>query len=142
MSRTIVIAFANNKGGSGKTTTVSNIGCAMARMGKRVLLIDGDMQMNLTLSFFDEDKKESLKLCGSKSGRDCDKLALASLTPVIGKDGEVDYEESRLTLVGRKLYAQELSPECFIDKSVDASCYPNKDYHTVYVCEILEARGK
>ncbi|MBQ9085320.1 MAG: ParA family protein [Clostridia bacterium] len=55
MSRTIVIAFANNKGGSGKTTTVSNIGCAMARMGKRVLLIDGDMQMNLTLSFFDEE---------------------------------------------------------------------------------------
>lgn len=101
-----------------------------------------DASDRITLSFFDEDKKESLKLCGSKSGRDCDKLALASLTPVIGKDGEVDYEESRLTLIGRKLYAQELSPECFIDKSVDASCYPNKDYHTVYVCEILEARGK
>ncbi len=56
MSKTKVIAFANNKGGSGKTTTASNIGAAMAAMGKRVLLIDGDMQMNLTLSFFDEDK--------------------------------------------------------------------------------------
>ena len=56
MSRTTVISFANNKGGSGKTTTCSNVGLAMAKMGKRVLLIDGDMQMNLTLSFFDEDR--------------------------------------------------------------------------------------
>ena len=56
MSRTTVIAFANNKGGSGKTTTCSNVGLAMAKLGKRVLLIDGDMQMNLTLSFFDEER--------------------------------------------------------------------------------------
>ena len=56
MSRTTVIAFANNKGGSGKTTTCSNVGCAMAALGKKVLLIDGDMQMNLTLSCFDEER--------------------------------------------------------------------------------------
>ena len=56
MSRTTVIAFANNKGGSGQTTTCSNVGLAMAKAGKRVLLIDGDMQLNLTLSFFDEDR--------------------------------------------------------------------------------------
>ncbi len=56
MSKTKVIAFANNKGGSGKTTTCSNVGCAMATLGKKVLLIDGDMQMNLTISFFDEER--------------------------------------------------------------------------------------
>ena len=55
MSKTKVIAFANNKGGSGKTTTCSNVGCAMALQGKKVLLIDGDMQLNLTISYFDED---------------------------------------------------------------------------------------
>ena len=56
MSKTKVIAFANNKGGSGKTTTCSNVGCAMALMGKKVLMIDGDMQMNLTISLMDEEK--------------------------------------------------------------------------------------
>lgn len=56
MSKTKVIAFANNKGGSGKTTTCSNVGCAMALDGKKVLMIDGDMQMNLTISYFDEEQ--------------------------------------------------------------------------------------
>lgn len=50
------IAFANNKGGSGKTTTCANVGYSLSVLGKRVLLVDGDMQMNLTLSFFPEDK--------------------------------------------------------------------------------------
>lgn len=54
-SKTRVICFANNKGGSGKTTTCSNIGYGLTTLGNRVLLIDGDMQMNLTLSFFPEE---------------------------------------------------------------------------------------
>lgn len=56
MSRTKIIAFANNKGGSGKTTTCSNVGAAMALMGKKVLMIDGDMQMNLTISLMEDEK--------------------------------------------------------------------------------------
>ena len=52
MNKTISICFTNNKGGSGKSTTCSNIGAAMARAGKKVLMIDGDMQLNLSLSFF------------------------------------------------------------------------------------------
>lgn len=55
MNKTTTICFTNNKGGSGKSTTCSNIGAAMARKGKKVLLIDGDMQLNLSLSFFSED---------------------------------------------------------------------------------------
>lgn len=53
--KTKVIAFANNKGGSGKTTSCANIGYSLAVMGRKVLLIDGDMQLNLSLSFFTED---------------------------------------------------------------------------------------
>lgn len=56
MNNTKVICFANNKGGSGKSTTCSNVGYGLTLLGKRVLLIDGDMQLNLSLSFFSEEK--------------------------------------------------------------------------------------
>lgn len=56
MNHTKVICFANNKGGSGKSTTCSNIGYGLSLLGKKVLLIDGDMQLNLSLSFFSEEK--------------------------------------------------------------------------------------
>ena len=52
---TKTICFANNKGGSGKSTTCANVGYALSTLGKQVLLIDGDMQMNLTLSFFNDE---------------------------------------------------------------------------------------
>ena len=56
MKKTVTICFTNNKGGSGKSTTCSNVGAAMAQAGKKVLMIDGDMQLNLSLSFFSEEK--------------------------------------------------------------------------------------
>ncbi|MBA4697882.1 MAG: ParA family protein [Ruminococcus sp.] len=56
MKKTKVICFANNKGGSGKSTTCSNVGYGLVQLGRKVLLIDGDMQLNLSLSFFDEEQ--------------------------------------------------------------------------------------
>ena len=52
---THVICFTNNKGGSGKSTSCANLGYELSAAGKKVLLIDGDMQLNLSLSFFDEE---------------------------------------------------------------------------------------
>ena len=64
MDKTMTICFTNNKGGSGKSTTCSNVGAAMAMAGKKVLLVEGDMQLNLSLSFFSED--EVLKMAAGE----------------------------------------------------------------------------
>ena len=77
MGKTITICFTNNKGGSGKTTTCSNLGAAMAQAGKKVLLVDGDMQLNLVAGFFSGGlgagacgRREESVLCAiGKAGR-------------------------------------------------------------------------
>ena len=56
MSNTKIICFANNKGGSGKSTTCSNVAYGLVELGHKVLMVDGDMQMNLSLAYFDEDR--------------------------------------------------------------------------------------
>lgn len=50
MKRPIVVSIVNHKGGCLKTTVTANLGAALARRGKRVLLADLDAQQNLTTS--------------------------------------------------------------------------------------------
>ena len=64
-----------------------------------------------TISFFPESCRKDLAYLGSHSGRDEDKLAATSLTPVEKAEGTIGFEEATLTLVCHKLYSDAFKKE-------------------------------
>lgn len=96
-----------------------------------------DEAEKFTLSFFDDSYKKMLGYMGKVSGKDEDKIAKSGLT-VTDRNGAPVFKEASLTLVCRKMYRDTLKEENFIDKSNIEKWYPQKDYHDVYVAEIVE----
>lgn len=96
-----------------------------------------DEATKFTLSFFDDSYKNMLGYMGKVSGKDEDKMAKSGLT-VTDRNGAPVFKEASLTLVCRKMYRDTLKEENFIDKSNIEKWYPQKDYHDVYVAEIVE----
>ena len=88
-----------------------------------------------TLGFFDKVLKKALSLLGSDSGRKVDNMGKSNLT--IAHINDTPYfEEADMVIICKKLYSQEMKPECFIIKELDNENYPNKDYHILYISEI------
>ena len=95
-----------------------------------------------TISFLSEEYRKAMSLCGSFSGREVgDKWKLSGLHPHY-VDGTTGVEEADMIFVCKKLYAQEMKSECFIDVDCDTTCYPDKDYHTMYIAEIVKVLKK
>ncbi len=89
-----------------------------------------------TLSFFGEEYKKALTFCGRYSGRDYDKAKETGLTPM-AIDGSMSFEESETVIVCKKIAQQDIDPDGFIDKDIDPKNYPTKDYHTMYIGEVV-----
>ena len=90
----------------------------------------------MSISFFDEEYRAALRLCGTVSGAQGDKFAKAGLTPCKERGVPV-IAEARCTLICRKLYADALHPEGFCESAL-LDNYRAGDYHRVYVMEIEE----
>ncbi|MBR0338385.1 MAG: flavin reductase family protein [Ruminococcus sp.] len=94
-----------------------------------------------TMSFFDEEFRKALQICGTKSGRDIDKVKETGLTPAFTGDGVPYFEEARLVLVCKKLYAQDLNEDSIIEEAVKSN-YSGDDYHRMYISEIVSVLKK
>lgn len=93
----------------------------------------GFMEENdyFTLSFFGGDYKKELGICGSKSGRDTDKIALTGFKPIKAGEG-MTFEQAKTVFVCRKMAFQDIDPKGFLDPSI-MDTYALKDYHRMYV---------
>ena len=86
-----------------------------------------------TLSFYG-DNKDIHKICGSKSGRNCDKTELTGLTPIFD-NGAVYFDEARVVLVCKKQYVDRMKKECFVDQE-PLKWYPTADYHYMIIGKV------
>jgi flavin reductase (DIM6/NTAB) family NADH-FMN oxidoreductase RutF len=88
-----------------------------------------------TLSFFGGKCRDALNYCGKFSGRQADKIKKTGLTPLYEHEW-IYFKQSKLIFMCKKLYSDFINPKCFIDKSPEKN-YPQKDYHKMYIGEIL-----
>lgn len=94
-----------------------------------------DKAEGLTISVFDESYRKMMSYFGTVSGRTEDKIVKSGLTTV-EDNGRIYYEEARVVMVCRKLYAQEMQADCLLDDELKDKWYPDNDYHTLYIVEI------
>ncbi|MEG2813314.1 MAG: flavin reductase [Oscillospiraceae bacterium] len=95
-----------------------------------------------TVSFYEEDVKDALKYCGKFSGRDVDKVSECGLVPeFFGNDKSVAFSKAKVVLCCKKLYFQDIEPANFLTSEIEKN-YANKDYHRMYIAEIVSCYSK
>ena len=91
-----------------------------------------------TLTFLQDGYRDALNLLGSKSGRDMDKMHDSGLTPIF-VDGQPTFAEAELVLGCRKRCCTEIPPEDILQQETLDKWYGDKDYHAMYIGEIVAA---
>lgn len=97
-----------------------------------------DRENYYTLCFFGGKCKDKLAYLGTRSGKEEDKVAKVGFTPVFA-DGYTYFAEASLVLVCRKVYQAPMKEEYFVDRSILSQHYPEKDYHDMYIGQIVAA---
>lgn len=99
-----------------------------------------ERETGFTLSFLGGAGREAYKICGSRSGREIDKIAATGLTPLLTEEGGIGFAESRLTLACRKLYAAPIEASHFLEPGIYEKWYGARGGdHKMYIAEILAA---
>lgn len=95
-----------------------------------------------TLNILPVRFKKALNICGTLSGRDCDKWEKSGLRPRRSTKVEVPgVAEAELTFECRTIARFPMKPKDFLDASIE-EFYPEKDYHTVFIGEVLRIFGE
>ena len=96
-----------------------------------------DASDTFSASFFSDDFKNTLSYFGKVSGRAEDKIKNSALTLLF--DGDTPYfSEAQTVFILRKIYRQTFSPDCFLEKEYIDKNYPMKDFHDMYISEIVK----
>ena len=97
-----------------------------------------DQNDTFVLTFLKDGHRDALSLLGSKSGRDMDKMHDSGLTSIF-VDGQPTFEEAELVLVCRKRCKSEIAPEDILQQETLDKWYGDRDYHAMYIGEIVAA---
>ena len=93
-----------------------------------------------TLAFFPQEYRRQLGLCGTKSGRDMDKVAECGFTVAEAECGAPYFEEAELVFVCRKRMMIPMDPAA-MPEEIKEKHYTG-DYHDMYWGEIVETLVK
>ena len=90
-----------------------------------------------TVTFFNEEAKKNLALCGSKSGREINKMKIDSLKPIVLENG-ITFEGFKRVYVSKKIYQAPFVKQGFVDsKDIIEKYYKDEPFHNMYVGEII-----
>ncbi len=97
-----------------------------------------DATDTFSLTFFGEDYREQLNICGKQSGRDIDKVEACGFHVL--REGDTPYfEEADLVLICRKVAKQPLLGDAFIDRDLVSQHYAEGNFHDMFFGEIVKA---
>ncbi len=89
-----------------------------------------------TVSFYDQEYKDDLGTLGTLSGRDGDKVAKTSLTPV-ACENSVTFSQAKTTLLCKKIYRQDMDVSAMPQYAVD-TYYTEEEAHTIFIGEVVK----